>query len=408
MAVTLRNYLTERFGFPAFALTTTEMQDEMVRRGIDRWQARIVGGLLNQCDAVVYARYRPAIERADADLTAAYEIVEMSRPGASQPKQEAGGHVRFADPYLLRAARAHPAAAVPQGAASARVAAAAASPTSACWPAIGRRGACAIRWLPTAVRALALALLVVALARPQTGQAETELPGQGIDIVLVLDTSSSMTALSLGDDTRLAVAQKVIHDFIEGREEDRVGLVIFRDRSLVLSPLTLDYEALRALVDRRRAGQPPDGTAIGVGLSDGLNLLRDSRARSRVVILLTDGENNAGEHRAAGGRAHRRDAGHPRLHDRRARDGSRAGSTANVDERALQEMAQLTGGRYFAAESESALDADLQSIDQLEKSRVGRTQFGAYDELAVYFLVAALLLLALELALRATVWRQAT
>jgi hypothetical protein len=89
MANTLREYLTARFGFPAFALTTTEMQDQMVQRGMDRWQARIVGGLLNQCDAVVYARYRPATERADADLTAAYEIVEMSRPGELAPDDEA-------------------------------------------------------------------------------------------------------------------------------------------------------------------------------------------------------------------------------------------------------------------------------------------------------------------------------
>jgi hypothetical protein len=85
----VRNYLTERFGFPAFALTTTEMQERMVGQGIDRWQARIVGGLLNQCDAVVFASYRPAPERADTDLTAAYEIVEMSRPGERQ-QAEAG------------------------------------------------------------------------------------------------------------------------------------------------------------------------------------------------------------------------------------------------------------------------------------------------------------------------------
>jgi hypothetical protein len=83
----VRNYLTERFGFPAFALTTTEMQDRMVRQGMDRWQARIVGGLLNQCDAVMFASYRPAPERADTDLTAAYEIIEMSRPGEREPAE---------------------------------------------------------------------------------------------------------------------------------------------------------------------------------------------------------------------------------------------------------------------------------------------------------------------------------
>ena len=92
IAVTVRNYLTERFGFPAFALTTRELQDEMVRRGVDRWQARLTSGLLSQCDAVVYAHYRPAMERADADLTAAYEIVEMSRPEETPtPQREEAG-----------------------------------------------------------------------------------------------------------------------------------------------------------------------------------------------------------------------------------------------------------------------------------------------------------------------------
>jgi hypothetical protein len=90
IAITVRNYLTDRYGFPAFALTTTELQDRMVGQGMDRWQARLVGGLLSQCDTVVFAHYRPAMERADADLTAAYEIVEMSRPQAEPELEEAG------------------------------------------------------------------------------------------------------------------------------------------------------------------------------------------------------------------------------------------------------------------------------------------------------------------------------
>ena len=263
------------------------------------------------------------------------------------------------------------------------------------------------RWLPAAAGAVALALLVVAMARPQTGRAESELPGQGIDIVLVMDTSSSMSAV-LGRDSRLVVAQRVIKDFIDGRENDRIGFVIFREEALVLSPLTLDYEAMQRLVDEVERVNLADGTAIGVGLADALNLLRESKARSRVVVLLTDGENNAGaiEPLAAARIAETLGI---RVYtigviDAQARE---RGQT-NVDERALQEMANLTGGRYFPAESEDALNAVYDSIDQLETSRVGRVQFGAYNELAVYFLAAALLFLGLELALRATVWRQAT
>jgi Ca-activated chloride channel homolog len=261
------------------------------------------------------------------------------------------------------------------------------------------------RWLPTAVRALALALLVVALARPQVGQAESELPGQGIDIALVLDSSSSMAA-DFGGESRLVSAQNVLTDFISGREEDRIGLVIFREQSLVLSPLTLDYEALTRLIGNVGEINLRDGTAIGTGLGEALNLLRESTARSRVAILLTDGENNAGAVDPAAAARIAETLG-IRLYtvgliDSRAR----ASGQVNVDEKALREMAQVTGGRYFPAESEEALSAIYDSIDSLEKSQVGRTQFGAYNELAVYFLIGALLLLAAEIGLRATVWRR--
>jgi len=264
------------------------------------------------------------------------------------------------------------------------------------------------RWLPTAFGAIALALLVVALARPQRGQAETQLPGQGIDVVLVLDTSSSMSASMGSGGNRLEVTQKVIQDFIKGRKEDRVGLVIFRESSLVLSPMTLDYEALGELVGRVEEVNLPDGTAIGVGLSDALNVLRDSRARSRVVILLTDGENNSGNIEPLTAARLAETLG-IRVYTIGAVDSrSRRGGQQNVDEKALTEMARLTGGQYYAADSEETLDEVYKSIEKLEKSRVGRTQFGAYDEYAVYLLVAALAALGIELALRSTLWRQST
>ena len=262
------------------------------------------------------------------------------------------------------------------------------------------------RWLPTALRVVALGLLVLALARPQTGQANSELPGQGIDIALVLDTSSSMSTSNLGQDTRLAVAQRVLRDFISGRTNDRLALVIFRNESLVLSPLTLDYDALTRLVDGVQQVNLADGTAIGVGLADGLNLLRDSRARSRVAVLLTDGQNNAGSIEPLAASRIAETLGIRVYTIGVLEQRTRAGAPSNVDERALQEMAQVTGGRYFPAESEQALSTIYDSIDQLEKSRVGRAQFGAYNELAVYFLAATLLILALELGLRASVWRQ--
>jgi Ca-activated chloride channel family protein len=216
------------------------------------------------------------------------------------------------------------------------------------------------RWLPTALRALALVLLVV--------------------------------------------AQRVLSQFIEGRKDDRIGLVVFRMDSLVLSPLTLDYQALTGLVNQVDSIDLRDGTAIGVGLSDGLNLLSESRARSRVVVLLTDGENNSGAIEPLTAARIAETLG-LRVYTIGVKDADSSGPS-NVDEQALQQMAELTGGSYFPAQSEEALAAVYDSIDSLEKSRVGRPQFGAYNEIAPYFLVAALLLLALEVAGRSTLWRQ--
>lgn len=264
------------------------------------------------------------------------------------------------------------------------------------------------RWLPTAVRVIALALLVVALARPQNGRAASEVPGEGIDIALVLDISSSM-GTGFADSTRLASAKTVIKDFIDGREDDRLGLVVFRDGSLVLSPLTLDYDSLKLLVDNSDKVGLGDGTAIGSGLADGLNLLRESKSRSRVVILLTDGENNAGSIEP-GQAARIAETLGIRVYTIGLIEsvGRLTGARTNVDERALEEMASITGGRYFAADNEGALQGIYANIDELETSRVGRPTFLAYDEIAPYLLAAALLLLALELVLRSTVWRQAS
>ena len=254
LANTLREYLTARFGFPAFALTTTEMQDQMVRRGMDRWQARIVGGLLNQCDAVVYARYRPAAERADADLTAAYEIVEMSPAGRAHARRRGGARMRLADPICPGAAHRDTGTAVPARTAAARRLRRLLRPRAA-----GGHASYLARALPLAADGVQRhrpgAAGRGAGAGRRKGRPRRELPGQGIDVVLVLDTSSSMSS-SMGKASRLETSQKVIQDFIKGRKEDRVGLVIFRESSLVLSPMTLDYQALGDLVGRVERRQP--------------------------------------------------------------------------------------------------------------------------------------------------------
>jgi len=313
--------------------------------------------------------------------------------------------VRFADPYLLLLLAALPVLLVARARLSRRPSGTAFSDLGLL---AGARRTWRVRysWVPTLLRAGALALLVLALARPQKGMANSELPGQGIDIALVLDTSSSMSTTTFGGGSRLAAAQRVIKDFISGRKDDQIGLVVFRDESLVLSPLTLDYDALKGLVDQAQQVNLPDGTAIGLGVGESLNLLRESKARSRVVILLTDGQNNNSTLDPLAAAKIAQTLG-VRIYTIGVIDKSARGGGSNVDEQALTQMANVTGGRYFAADSPEALAGVYDSIDKLEKSRVGRIQFAAYEELAVYFLGGALALLALELFLNATVWRRA-
>ena len=273
------------------------------------------------------------------------------------------------------------------------------------------------RWTLPALRLVALALLVVALARPQAGQAGAEVPAEGIDIVLALDISSSMTQSTLGGETRMEAAKQVLHDFIAGRENDRLGLVAFRSRSLALSPLTLDYEAVQALVDGADDSPLLDGTAIGLAVADSLNLLRESQARSRVVILLTDGENNRLEVEPL---AAARMAGALRMRIYTvavvAGPPTSAGGLEpavptvrrlNVNEAALRRMAEVSGGRYYRADSPDTLAGIYEEIGELEKSRVGRKRFSAFDERAALFLVPALALLGLEVLLASTVFRRA-
>jgi Ca-activated chloride channel family protein len=258
-----------------------------------------------------------------------------------------------------------------------------------------------------ALRIASIALLIIALARPQRGEAATETRGEGIDIVLAFDVSSSMTEPFGQNRTRIQAAKQVLRDFVDARQSDRVGLVAFQGSSIALSPLTIDYEALSRAVEDADRLQLADGTAIGTALGDSVNALRGSTAASRIVILLTDGENNAGtlEPLAAARIAERLGVrvytvgvvgtGNPLRPSR-----------VNVDEESLRSIADVTGGTYSRAEDEDALGDVYQRIDELETSRfVGRT-FTRFDEIAPLLLAAAAAALACEIALRHTVLRR--
>jgi Ca-activated chloride channel family protein len=264
-----------------------------------------------------------------------------------------------------------------------------------------------LRALPELLRAAAVVMVIVALARPQEGLALTLLPEEGIDIVVALDVSSSMQQLTPDGETRLQAARDVVQDFVSGLEGDRVGLVIFQSRALALSPLTLDHKALNRTVRDVSSGLIPDGTAIGMGLAEALNLLRDSPARSRVVVLLTDGQNNSGEVDPldAAQVARALDVRVYTIGFVRA-GGALPGFGQGLDEVSLRRIAEVTDASYYNAATGAQLAQVYESIGQLERSRIGERRFTTFQEFAPWFAFAALTLLACEAALRATALRR--
>lgn len=260
-----------------------------------------------------------------------------------------------------------------------------------------------LRWLLLPLRVLAATALIVALAAPSVVQAAFDVPAEGIDIVIVVDTSSSMTTPDLDGQPRIEVVKKVVHDFLGGLKNDRVGIVIFSAESMVLSPLTLDYAAAQRLMEPVAAGRPlRDGTAIGTGLATGLNVVRESAARGKVAILLTDGQNNSGDVQPTDAAQIAKLIG-VRLYTIGA---VAARSRAEVDEALMKRMAESTGGLYFRASDETALRDVYREIQTLEKARVGTRAFISTEDASLPFAAAGAGLLALQLLLALSVFRR--
>ena len=275
-----------------------------------------------------------------------------------------------------------------------------------------------LRHLPFVLRMLVVICLVLALARPQTGSAEEEITAEGIDIVLALDLSTSMLAEDLRPN-RLEAAKRVAMDFIDGRRNDRIGLVVFARRGFTQCPLTLDYGILKNLLAEVQTGLIDDGTAIGMGLVTAINRLRESSAKSRIIVLLTDGRNNQGEidpltsaemAHTLGIKIYTVGAGAKGLAPYPVQDpmfGRRyAQVEVDIDEETLQETAKITGGLYFRATDTESLKAVYSEIDRLEKTEVTVTQFTRYRELFHFPLALASFLLLSELVLANTRFRR--
>ncbi|MEE4136949.1 MAG: VWA domain-containing protein [Desulforhopalus sp.] len=263
------------------------------------------------------------------------------------------------------------------------------------------------------LRLAVLALLIFAIARPQIGSGRTEVEASGIDILLAVDVSGSMEAMDFTLDgqqvNRLAVVKQVVSRFIDERPNDRIGLLAFAGRPYLVSPLTLDHQWLQNRLAALQIGMVEDGTAIGSAIGSGTRRLLDQSAKSRILILLTDGMNNAGSvppsvaAEAAAtlgikvytiGAGSRGEAPIPVTDAFGRRRILRA--KVDIDEKALTEVAEMTGAIYFRATDSSSLDRVYQAINSMETTTRSINQFTSYRELYGLLVGGALLLLALE------------
>ncbi len=275
--------------------------------------------------------------------------------------------------------------------------------------------------LPT-LRVITLGVLIVALARPQWVQAREVVRGEGVDIALALDISGSMASLDFEPANRLEAAKSVISSFIDGRDHDRMGLVVFARDAYNQSPPTVDHRVLQRLLGDVKLApelQIEDGTAIGMGLANAANMLKDSEATSRVVILVTDGVNNAGQvdpmtaaaaAQALGIKVYTIGMGRPGPVPVPMTDlFGRAAVTmqeSTLDEGMLTSIAEATGGRYYRAENSDVLRQVYDEINTLERSQFEVETFTKTRELAGWAMAPGLLLLLLDLFLRST-WLRA-
>lgn len=269
------------------------------------------------------------------------------------------------------------------------------------------------------LRLLAVACLLVAMARPQSGNERRDTETQGIDIILALDISSSMNAEDFKPHNRLFVAKEEIDKFINRRTSDRIGLVVFAGSAFTQCPLTLDYSVLKSFLDQVTFGMTKDGTAIGMALASSVNRLRGSEAESKVIILLTDGENNLGEidpmtaaniAKAMGVKVYTIGVGktgnvvYPNYNPL---VGIRRNYLPNeIDEESLQKIAETTGGKYFRARSEGELEQIYEEIDGLEKTEIKVHEYIQYEELFFQWLLVGFILMLTELLLAQTYFRK--
>jgi Ca-activated chloride channel family protein len=285
------------------------------------------------------------------------------------------------------------------------------TPASLLYPDIRLMGRLPVSWrvkfrlLPDILGIIGIVLLIIALARPQTGGSREVIRGQGVAIVLAVDISQSMSAPDFAPDNRLQAAKRVMQEFISQRQFDTIGLVVFARNAFHQAPLTLDYPILLQLLDDIRLASElqgqQDGTALGLGLASAVNMLRTSDSPSKVVILLTDGANNAGidpiqtalAARALGVRVYAIGMGNATL-------------SSDLDEETLAQIATITNGLYYRAEDTEGLSLIYDRINRLERSNAERELFTQWRDNAEFALIIALIILIVAQILRHSLFQR--
>ncbi len=271
--------------------------------------------------------------------------------------------------------------------------------------------------VPVTLRLGCLFCLIVALARPQTKSEQQQFEGEGIDIILCIDVSGSMTAQDFTPN-RMEAAKNVALEFVEKRATDRIGVVIFSGESFTQCPLTTDQQVLQTSIENIHNGLLEDGTAIGDGLATGVDRLRNSKAKSKVIILLTDGENNGGLIDPSTAKEIAKTYGIKVYTVGVGTEGYAPfpvqtnlgvvmqNEKVTIDEDLLKNIASETGGKYFRAKNTQGLNDIYDEIDHLEKSKIQTTTFTSFNEKFFPFAILALLFLLMEAVLRFTVLKK--
>lgn len=267
--------------------------------------------------------------------------------------------------------------------------------------------------LPFALRVITLSMLILVLMRPVTSNKWSEEDVEGIDIMLAMDVSTSMSAVDI-QPNRIEVAKEVASQFVSGRKNDNIGLTLFAGESFTQCPLTIDYRSVLSLIDKSGIeyalnGTLKDGTAIGLGIANAVSRLKDSKAKSKVIILLTDGSNNSGEITPEDAAKIAKEYG-IRIYTIGFRTDKEIVETpygllnnSEFDEKTLKGIASVTGGEYFRSSSKSSLIDIYNEIDQLERTKLEIKHFGDQEERFMIFAFIAIVSLMLEILLRNTV-----